>query len=118
MIHRKPASYIPFAFAASLLSVGWHLLDPGRSLFAATIFSLLGILLTGLATIYYLSAGEIAALLEQRGAIGSPIYRLWLPPHFFCARTYFWMLRVTAVLMVVIGIEFVAVGARFLIRYG
>ncbi|SRR6266404_884477 len=117
MVYRKFVFWIPLVFAASLLFAGWYLRRPERSLFTATVFLLLGVLLTGLAIVYFRSARDLAIMLEQRGAIARPIHRRWLPARFFSARTYFWQLRATGVIGAFIGVEFIAVGVLFFMHH-
>jgi hypothetical protein len=115
MVKCQLPSAILLVFATSSLFAGWYLQRPQHGLFSATIFIALGILLTGLAIVYFRSAGELAVMPEQRSANKHPIYRLWLPSSFISAKAFFWQLRAIAVIGVLLGVEFVALGILFLV---
>ena len=117
MVKHRFARFIPFAFAASLLFAGWYLQRPQHGIVAASIFVTLGVLLTVLAIVYFGSARDIAAIMEQRSANKHPIFRLWLPASFFSAKALCWPIRVSGVIAVFLGLEFVGLGILFLVHH-
>ena len=117
MVKRQLTFSIPLVFGASLLFAAWYLRRHEQSHFAAPIFVSLGILITGLAIVYFCSAGQLAVMLEQRSANKHPIYRLWLPARFISAKAYFWQLRAVGVIGTLLGFEFVALGVLFYMHH-
>jgi hypothetical protein len=112
MVKRSLLFFTPLVCGAAVLSAAWYLRRHVRiSPAGATMFVPLGVFITGLGVFYFCSAREFALILDQRAANARWKPR-WLAP-FRTTQTPLWLVLAAGVVIILLGVEFLAMGARF-----